>query len=217
MNGAWDMSGIMNNIVKFGFGLFLASTALSGAAAAQDWTGPYIGAEAGFGAFDANVSYVACCPTPVSLDADLSGALFGIEAGYNIQLDNNLVAGVSADWSFSTIDGDTGGGNPFIFEIDSLATLQARFGLAVGPTNQTLLFIGGGIARADVTVSGYPATVSNNHVGYIVTTGAEHRISDAISVKADVSYVDLGKETYVSGEVVKLDGITGTVGVNFHF
>ncbi len=202
---------------KLGIGLFLATTALSGAALAQDWTGPYVGVEASGAAIDSQTT--RNFGTPVFSDAELSGFLFGIEAGYNMQLDNNLVLGIAGDWAISTVDGDGlwYASDPFRLDLNSLATLQAKLGLAVGPTNRTLVFLSGGLALADVDLSGYPVASSKNHLGFVISAGVEHMLTEAVSIKADVSYVNLGKETYNPGEVVKLDGIMGTVGVNFHF
>lgn len=209
----------MNFALRFGLGVFLASTALSSGASAQDWNGGYIGLEGGFGSFNSNT--LRDPGVPVYSDADLSGMLLGVEAGYNMQLSNNLVLGIAGDWATSTVKGDgqwySGGSYPFSLELNSLATVQAKIGMAVGSSDQTLLYVGGGIAFGSVDLSGYPASESKNHTGYVISAGAEHMLSEAISVKAEASYVNLGKQTYNPGESVKLDGVTGSLGVNFHF
>jgi opacity protein-like surface antigen len=197
---------------KFFIGIILTSTSLSSYAQAQDWSGAYVGLETGFGAFDADNNFGG--------SADLDGMLFGVEAGYNMQLDNNIVLGGAIDWNFSNVDGSGNfysGCCAWNVDLNSLATAQAHIGLTVGPTNSTMFYVGGGLALGDVDISGYPTSSSKSHLGYVVSAGVEHKLTDAVSIKAEMGYVDLGKETYNPGEVVKLNGIVGAVGVNFHF
>jgi opacity protein-like surface antigen len=207
----------MNQAFKFGLGLFLTSTALSSGLYAQDWTGGYIGLEGGFTALN---SITERYPGgPVYSEAELSGMLLGGEVGYNMQMSNNVVIGFAGDWAFSTVGGEGQwySNVPFTLDLNSLATAQAKLGMAVGPSSQTLLYVGGGVAFGSVDLGGWPTDASARHIGYVVSVGAEHMINDAISIKADVSYVNLGTQDYNPGESVKLDGMMGSVGVNFHF
>ncbi len=199
----------------------LATTALSTVAPtvaqAQDWTGPFVGAKAGFGSLSSNTDSFG---SPASENADLSGMLFGIQAGYNMQLDNNLVLGIAGDWMLSTMDGNgdrCSVGCYFNVELNSLGSAQVRAGMALGEANNTLLFVGAGLAAGDATISGYFNKASKTHLGFIVSGGVAHKLNEAVSIEASVSYVDLGKESYNAGETVKLNGVTGAVGINFHF
>ncbi len=87
----------------------------------------------------------------------------------------------------------------------------------LGSANENLLYLAGGIAFGNVSRTGNVATGSNTHVGWVASAGFEHKISQSFSIKAEASYVDLGKKSFASGEAVKLGGLLATVGVNFHF
>lgn len=200
--------------MKFGVALFLATTSLSGFAQAQDWTGGYVGLEGGFGSTNWQLDFTG----PAIDSASVSGLILGVEAGYYAQLDNNLVIGFAGDWSFSTINGGSGPNPKYIYDINSFATAQIKFGVTTGATNQTLLYLSGGAMLADVGYTNVGTSSGRkNYLGYVVGAGVEHMLTEAVSLKAEVSYFDAGKGTFNSGEVVKLNGILGAVGVNFHF
>ena len=196
---------------------FLTTTALSGVAFAEDWNGPFIGLKAGYTGLGSNFTDSGF---PVNKDATLSGGLLGVRGGFNAQLDNGLVLGLVGDFSFSNASGSGlffGAGSPFKLDLRNLGTAQVRAGMTLGADNNTLLFVNGGLAFAQVDLSGYPGSASRSHMGFVIGAGIEHKLSDAISIQADLSYVDLGKQTYNPGEAVKLNGLVASVGVNFHF
>jgi outer membrane immunogenic protein len=200
----------------FRIGLVLASTALSTTAFAGDWSGPYIGLKGGGAALKSDFQDDG---SSVFDDATLKGMLFGVEGGFNTELDNNLVLGLVGDLLLSTVDGDGlfNPGDPFTLDLKSLGSLQGKIGVALGPDKNTLVFLNGGVAIGSVKLSGYPDTSKKTHVGFIFGAGVEHQMSETVSLVSTVSYVNLGKETYNPGEVVKLSGITGTIGINLHF
>ena len=199
---------------KFAVAFLVATTAYSSGTLAGDFSGFYVGAEAGGGSLDSKTDKNGYTFPD---NPDLSGALLGIETGYNMLLDSNIVLGISGDLAFSSLDGDDHyGSRPFSLELNWLGTLQAKGGLVLGDTNSTMLYLGGGLAVGEVERNGNLTNATETHTGYVLSLGIEQMLGDAISVKAEAGYVDLGKETYSSGEAVKLDGVIGTVGVNFH-
>ena len=132
-------------------------------------------------------------------------------------LDSNIVLGVSGDLAFSSLDGDASRfSDTFSLELNWLGTVQAKGGFVFGDANPTMLYLAGGLAVSEVERTGDLTNATETHTGYVISLGLEHMLGDAISVKAEAGYVDLGKETYSSGESVKLDGVVGSVGVNFH-
>jgi outer membrane immunogenic protein len=145
-----------------------------------NWTGFYIGGNAGYGWNDPTVTFtpndiasqtficdsfgLPTCP-PVSFSSH--GALGGLQAGYNWQLDQSWLTGVETDFQWSNVEG-TGASSfiiPFLPPILSPAsfaasenvrwfgTLRARVGYL--PTNRLLLYATGGFAygRVDENVA----------------------------------------------------------------
>ena len=160
----------------FGFlALTGAAIAADPAEPATDWSGFYIGLNAGYAFtnadFDATAtsgSALACgplaeCPTSsavaASRDVDADGFIGGLQVGVNYQMDS-IVAGLEADIQF--LDGQntaTGRSGPILnfgaFEyfaqnrinMDLLGTLRARLGFLASPN--VLLYATGGLAYGD--------------------------------------------------------------------
>jgi len=188
-------------------------------AAAYDWNGLYIGAQAGGGwaTFDRET-----LPTPGFQNSyDASGWLAGIYAGANFQMDS-FVLGIEGDVNWTNISGDDDGvgGTLDTGTINGLGSLRARAGVAM---DSLLLYVTAGIAAGAVTAdndSG-PESISNTHVGWTAGVGAELGVTEDIRVRAEYRYYDLGTQDY---DFVSVDeaqyGITAhtvTVGLAFAF
>ncbi|GLK76308.1 outer-membrane immunogenic protein [Methylopila jiangsuensis] len=193
---------------------------------------------------------------PPSVGVDGDGWLFGAQAGYNMQLDGSpIVFGVEADISYADID-DTrrydipplapAAGNirsTFKQELEYLGTVRARVGYAF---DRVLVYGTGGLAYGEVKTSarffnnqppaggggalGFSDSKSNVEVGYTVGGGVEYAVTDAISVKGEYLYYDLGDTTLnvnrtaaaplgQSGYKSRFenDGHIARVGVNYRF
>jgi len=204
----------MSSRLKMGLALILASTSLSSFALAQGWNGPYVGIKGGIAAIGSHESDTGF--GAASDDAYVTGRLIGLEAGYNSQLGNNFVWGVAGDYAFSSASGDGNwNGSDFTIDLKNLGTVQMKLGKVIGSANETLVYLAGGLAGGEVSLSQTEAT--RTHFGYVVSTGVEQMLSKSVSIKAEASYVSLGKEDYRNGESVDLDGVIGSVGLNFHF
>jgi outer membrane immunogenic protein len=140
-------------------------------APAYSWTGFYIGGNGGYGWNDPTVTFtpndsvsqtVTCgglfggtCPPATSFN--IQGALGGLQAGYNYQINQNWVFGVETDFDWSNIRG-TGTSNFFItaapatFQASENAkwfgTVRARVAYLL--TSNVLLFATGGFAYGRV-------------------------------------------------------------------
>jgi outer membrane immunogenic protein len=138
-------------------------------AAVYTWTGFYVGANAGYGWQDPTVtltpndpvSYVETCinggfcPPPASFN--IKGALGGLQAGYNWQVQQNWLLGFETDFVWSGIKG-TGNSNFFLkFDpsnsqasenVKWFGTVRARIGFL--PVNNVLLYATGGLAYGKV-------------------------------------------------------------------
>ena len=123
---------------------------------AYDWSGPYVGLQGGYGWGDTQPTFDDGIASELG-DVDYEGFVGGIEAGYNWQ-SGNLVLGVEADGSLSSIDGDflelLGDTRPCIIaglgctaDVDWFATGRLRLGYAM---DRVLPFVTGGLAVGGV-------------------------------------------------------------------
>lgn len=215
--------------------------------AGVDWSGFYVGLHGGWGWADADAEYgndhynKYCGETRdaksliigqlgCAVDLKPDGGFVGAQAGYNHVFDNGLMLGVEGDYALASLN-DSGEAGTGIFnthvdlEIDQLASVRGRLGVAVG---QWLPFVtaGWGWAHADrETFNSFIGTSSDSnwHDGWTLGAGAEYAINDTWSLKAEYRYYALGKETYGvnaiggKGTDVDLDLHTVQVGVNIHF
>jgi len=139
-------------------------------AVAPSWTGFYIGANVGGGWGNQSVNYAANdltaaflfflgAPPPASFTT--SGALAGLQLGYNWQFAGNWLAGLEADFDWSGIKGSglSGGAGviaPFTSTVEEklnwLGTVRARLGYL--PADNLLAFVTGGFAYGRVEYTG---------------------------------------------------------------
>jgi hemoglobin/transferrin/lactoferrin receptor protein len=161
--------------VRIGFtGTFGSKHALwsgsGGVAEPMDWTGPYVGADIGYGSgtTKGEVTNHAGAPADVvngsRIDQNMRNFLGGLHAGYNYQLANGIVigaeggiaAGAINSWS-GVVVSSTSGTSPSIASLqkanilesdtryrwDRLITLRGKLGYAFG---QTLIYGTAGVA-----------------------------------------------------------------------
>jgi outer membrane immunogenic protein len=201
-------------------GAALASfLAFAGPASAQNWSGLYVGASAGYGwgKADTSIEPIGAPPTVVSpstLKPRPSGSLLGLQAGYNWQ-NGNLVFGAEADisrtgmkdadrtsnFSVNGVPAAPGSRMSSKQDIDALGTLRARLGYAAA--GNWLVYGTGGLAwgrvknNANVEFPGlaYPASESNARSGWTAGAGAEWAMSRATSLKFEYLHYDLGSSS----------------------
>ncbi len=179
------------------------------AASVYNWTGFYIGGNAGYGwgrVKPGTVSFYdpidTLAGTLAGLNSDTSGFIGGGQAGYNFQ-SGNFVFGLEADFSWSGIKGsvtDTVNGYSATSRLDWLATGRARAGVAF---DRVLFYGTGGIAagRAKTTIDDYYGVTittedAKTHVGWTAGAGIEAALSPNWTVRAEYLYVDLGSKEY---------------------
>ena len=201
------------------------------AAPVYNWTGFYIGGNVGGGWGTTNIGYVANDPmsavffsgggTPNVSSVKTSGALGGVQLGYNWQFAPTWVAGLEADFDWSGIKG-SGTGNfifatlPFSATADErvkwFGTVRARLGYL--PANNLLAYVTGGFAYGQVDhsaayINNSASTVtvgvmtcpanstclagssSTTAGGWTVGGGFEYAIVPKWTVKAEYLYVSL--------------------------
>ena len=151
------------------------------AVAVYNWTGFYLGANAGYG-WGRSDEFAAAFGTRANFD--ISGGLAGGQLGYNWQAGAWLF-GVEADGSWADIDGATRCPNPAFTctaKARDLASFRGRLGWATGPV---LLYATGGLGYANVRHStltaagglpgpGTTGVYTADRWGYAVGAGLEY-------------------------------------------
>jgi outer membrane immunogenic protein len=170
------------------------------------------------GVLPGNIANVTALARPPRVTFDNDGFLIGGTAGYNMQF-GAFVAGIEGDISYTDIDSRTTYLNPAPFgvgsipagstrstfrtDMDYLATVRGRVGVAF---DRVLVYATGGVAFADTSLTadfGQPVTgvqqffgrSNDTQVGYTVGGGVETAITNAVSLKAEYLYYDLGTTT----------------------
>jgi outer membrane immunogenic protein len=173
---------------------------------AAGWTGPYIGAHAGYGwgTFDTFGAGVAQSQDP-------KGGFGGIQSGYNWQLSRNWVVGVEGDSSWGSISQNAGGIN---VDIDAMGTVRARLGYAM---NNVLFYGTGGLAWAHAESTTAGATRDQFYLGWAAGVGIEYAFNQRWSAKLEYLYADYGTINDFNGGLhnASLDVSTIKFGINY--
>ena len=185
-----------------------------------DWTGGYIGLNAGAAWNNSSVDReVFNNGSPItqlgdSLDSNQTVFTGGMQAGYNWQMDS-LVMGLETDFNYlgfgdsTRIDLYDRYGSPFLpgdnaklaLDVNWFGTVRGRLGFAA----DNMLFYGtGGLAYANVKGSGdlyigsnkWSASESNVEWGWTVGAGMEYAFDQNWILGAEYLYVDLGSHDY---------------------
>jgi outer membrane immunogenic protein len=202
-----------------------------------NWTGFYVGLNAGGAWNESNVTtttvfapfpfgYFATTSVPAigtvgNQNINRSGFTGGATAGYNWQI-SNAVLGVETDFNYFGIRGSSTGTAlypccaPSTFTVNSsestdwLWTLRGRAGFLATPA--LLLYGTGGLAVADVKASYLftdtfgpareSAAISTTRYGWTAGAGGEYALMNGWSIKAEYLYVDLGRASTTSTNLV---------------
>jgi outer membrane immunogenic protein len=182
-------------------------------AAVYDWTGFYIGVNAGVGIGRDRIRHDWFgAGTPYSFYASPQGGFGGGQIGYNWQTGSMLgpiVFGVEADiqgaglsddrTNFSIIGANTAYGQ----KLDWFGTARGRVGIANGPV---LSYVTAGYAVGNVrtnatqSVLGFNATFSTDRTqsGWVVGSGVEAALGGNWTGKIEYLYLNLGNKTDLS-------------------
>ena len=175
-----------------------------------NWTGFYVGLNAGRGWSDTDVSDIE---SP-ALDAlsefaniDGDGVIGGIHAGYNWRAASNWVFGLEVDFGWSGIDGSATapnrnlagtvlpGGVQWTQDLEWLATVRGRIGYLLAPT--WLGYVTGGLSIGDFNYSAShtyntppsaTTSFSSTQTGYNLGVGTELVISGNWLLRVEYMY-----------------------------
>lgn len=181
--------------------------AYNSSAAATNWQGFYIGAQGDY--LGGRTKYPASPDTP---QQSYSGALGGIQAGYNWQ-SGPVVFGLEADLAFGSVD-DLVHDGTFLTEsgkLSSLGSVRARLGYSFG---NLLLYGTGGPAWARLeqgtscpsgatfgvcAVTGpFNVSVKETLSGWLFGGGAEYAFDSHWSLKGEILFSSFNTKTYTS-------------------
>jgi outer membrane immunogenic protein len=168
-----------------------------------DWTGFYVGVNAGVGiGRDRTIHDLAGAPSPSSLYLSPQGGLGGGQIGYNWQtgsLLGPLVYGVEADIQGAGLSDNRTNLPPIAYTSSSdwFGTVRGRLGLATGPV---LSYVTGGYAYGNVKSSILEAGVtafSTNRTqgGWVIGSGVEAALGGNWTGKIEYLYLNLGNNT----------------------
>ena len=150
------------------------------------WTGPYIGAQVGYGWGN---SKTAGFSRP-----DPKGWLIGGYAGYNVEI-NGLVAGVETDFNWSNQDDRrTIGGARVKSDVNWAGATRGRIGYAF---DRFLVYGAAGVAYADREISVRGAGKSSKTaIGWTVGGGVDTAITENVVARAEYRYTDYGTDRF---------------------
>ena len=205
--------------------LWMTAIVLASPAGAQNynWTGFYVGAQAGLGKPRDVVRYGGSSTgDPYNDDNEKinhreDGFVGGVQAGYNLQL-GFLVPGVEADFGYMGFNGsrfsppqyDPNQETRAVSSGGLFGTVTGRLGIAI---DRALLYTKGGFAYArpelGVDDNVPPLTTDTRtrktFTGWTIGGGLEYAIGDHWTLKSEYQFMDLGRKS-ISG--VASDGVT---------
>lgn len=159
-----------------------------------DWNGFYAGVVGGYASGN-----IALTSPSIGADNDVSGAVAGIEAGYNRQ-NGALLLGVETDLLWAGIDSEqtTNSFYNITFGVDWVGTATVRAGAAL---DSVLLYAEAGLAYGQASITGevfntppmpnIPYDNSDWAAGWTVGAGIELALSNSLSAKFEYNYVDI--------------------------
>ncbi len=190
--------------------LFAASAASAGGDVYQAerpaiWKGFYFGGHLGLAKAESELEFLGVDV----LEIDEDGFSGGIHIGYNWQR-GDVVYGIEADYTFTGVDYEIAGFE--LASIDGLASVRGRLGYSV---KNLLLFATAGVAwkNTDTIIP-----VDLDDTGYVVGAGAELKVGQKYSLKAEALHYSFDNESIFGAGVVDVDTDVTVVrtGLSFH-
>ena len=147
------------------------------------WTGPYVGAQVGYG-------------WQRSVNQSQKGWMLGGFLGYNYQFDNSpVVIGVETDLNWTDQDGkrNARGGTTKVSKDWNGAT-RARVGYAF---DRVLVYGAAGLAYENREVKRNPGGKDDKTAtGWTVGAGVDVAVTDNVFVRGEYRYTDYGKDSF---------------------
>jgi outer membrane immunogenic protein len=175
-----------------------------------NWTGPYIGLNAGggWGRSDFSAPFA-------SGSFDVSGGMIGGTLGYNWQ-SGAAVFGVEGDLDWSNLRGGAACGAVSCSVRNSwLGTVRGRLGYAM---DRVMPYVTGGLAVGNIrtNVAGF-GSGSSTKAGWTLGAGVEFALAGPWTAKVEYLYADLGRGGGVAGTDASLRANILRGGLNYRF
>jgi len=195
-------------LAAFGAGMFAGS--YCGAATATDmpiastynWSGAYVGAEAGYVA-GGRMDLVYLDESTINYDYHYKpkGGFGGIFGGYNFQLNGGVVIGVEGDINWGDVTGAGATSGPFTSttKLDWTGSVRGRVGYAL---DRFMPYVTGGMAFSHLRFDEYRAGDpyghgSENLTGWTVGAGAEYAFAANWILRGEYRYTQYGHQQFV--------------------
>lgn len=184
--------------------------------------GLYAGVQAGYvEGKDKGIEYENGPANGYTMETKPDSGLIGGFVGFNKVLENNMLVGIEADYEYR------GGSDESFYKLYDVITtnypnksklrdagsLRARLGYLFNQGN-TLGYLTAGYAIANIKRTFYnlddiplSESDSKSHDGWIAGFGAEHLVSEKVSVKAEYRYSDYWRKTIATAMQIYGEGI----------
>ncbi|WP_378947690.1 outer membrane protein [Mesorhizobium sp. ANAO-SY3R2] len=185
-------------------GAHAADVVVQEGAAAYNWSGVYVGIQAGYawGRSD----YVEPFNTDYQMEYDPKGGFGGVFVGYNWQLANNFVLGAEADvyggnikgtslYYYNDAQADDGFGTA---KLNWAGSVRARVGYSA---DRFLPYVAGGLAFGQYKYGGEVPdwdsrfSASRTYTGWTLGAGLEYAVTDNLIARFEYRYTDFGNKT----------------------
>ena len=155
--------------------------------------------------------------------AKQNGSLFGVDLGYNWNVQPSWVVGLEGNWDWSNISGNDGGSGGDVNAVDQkwTASARARVGFLVTPS--TMLFGTGGLAmmNADLKDEDIPQSHSAMFNGWTFGGGVEQEVMPNVTARLEYRWSNFNQKRvsfapdYDIGATPSINAVI--VGVSWHF
>src|ERR1043166_6461204 len=203
-----------------------AYVAPAGILSGYDWTGCYVGLEAGAAWQKVRNDFSFSGAPPFTADgrSNGNGALAGGYGGCNYQT-NRLVLGIEGDGDWTGINGINSAENGDFMKLSTrwLATARGRAGVA---WSNALFFATAGVAfsgaRSEVTDLGEQEQIYRKLTGWTVGGGLEYGFTNNVIGRVEYRYYDFGTKPFsfpINGYTERHDIVIHTVrfGITYKF
>jgi outer membrane immunogenic protein len=191
---------------------------------AYNWSGFYIGLNAGYGFGDSTWD------APASGNFAVNGAMAGGTLGWNYQI-GQLVLGIEGDYDWQNVRGSSNSGgcvglaNGFVGGCDTASNWYGTFRGRIGYAMDRIMVYGtagGAVAGIKASTADLPWS-SNTELGWAAGAGIEGAITDNLTAKVEYLFTDYGSTSCPAGSCgfgagnVKFDESMVRVGLNYKF
>lgn len=177
------------------------------------WTGPYVGANAGYAWSVAGDQLALRGDRPTGLFS--TGEFGGVQVGYNFQVSRSVL-GVETEFDGANIGSsahDLLFGDNFSSRLRYFGALRSRIGYTF---DRALIYIDGGLAYGGLSSNvngpvliGSPYNFSGVAVGYTLGGGVEYALTNNWSIRTEYQFMDLGKNDPTNAAGAHYSAIAG--------